>query len=69
MKIGDLVQFSKEGLTAISIGETFSYGLIIDFNCKGEGGKHFVHVLVGGEIHILLAVFLEVVYNKRRRRK
>ena len=46
MKIGDLVSCYPHGNPDIS-EETF--GLVVGFNKKSEGGQDFVHVFCGGQ--------------------
>jgi len=36
-------------------------GLIVGFNKKSEGGKHFVHVYINDIIHIIIYVDLEIL--------
>jgi|TARA_R110000823_G_scaffold148191_1_gene278856 hypothetical protein len=52
VKVGDLVSV----LTG-NIGK----GLIVGFNKRGEGGKHFVHVLSDNKVNIIFYIDIEVI--------
>jgi hypothetical protein len=54
MKIGDIVNWSTRGVV----------GIIVGFNKRGEGGKHFVHVLVHDKIVTIFYIDLEVITGR-----
>ena len=58
MKAGDLVICSPLGSKDL---EKKAYGLILRFNEKGEGGKHFVKVLCKRKILTFLAFDVEII--------
>ena len=59
MKVGDLVR----------CGPSWSEGIIVGFNKKGEGGKDYVHILVDGSVGVYLSFGVEVVDEGRRYRQ
>ena len=58
MKVGDLVTCWPAGSRDMSHSTT---GLIVAFNCKGEGGKEFVHVFCEGRIALFMSFDIEVI--------
>lgn len=56
MNVGDLVR----------CGPSWSEGIVVGFNEKGEGGKDYVHVLVDGSVGVYLSFGVEVVDEGRR---
>ena len=62
MKIGDLVLCFPSGIT-------IGHGIIIGFGDKGEGGKHFVDVLLwNGDLKRMMYFDLEVINGKNNKR-
>ena len=55
MKVGDLVTCQRyHSLPPVS-------GPIVGFNKKGEGGKEYVHVLIGGKVIVFMHFDVEVI--------
>ena len=65
MKIGDLVKCYSGIFSQLNPVSYSATGVIVGFNKKGEGGKDFVHVLVGGKIVIFLSFDIRVVNEER----
>jgi len=55
MQIGDLVRCRRFQSLPLVVG------VVVGFNEKGEGGKDFVHVLVGDEVVVLMDFDVEVI--------
>ena len=47
MKVGDYV-----GMYSHQDVELYALGVVVGFNEKGEGGKHFVHVLTPAGVEV-----------------
>ena len=59
MKVGDLVICHKLKNSSGNVGT------IVAFNKKGEGGKDFVHVLIGGLIQVYMNFDIEIISKSK----
>lgn len=55
MKVGDLVRVYRHA--AVVWGE----GPIVGFNKKGSGGQDYVHVLIDGNVEVIIKINVEVI--------
>ncbi len=59
MKVGDLVRVYRHA--AVVWGE----GPIVGFNKKGSGGQDYVHVLIDGNVEVIIKINVEVINEGR----